>query len=102
MGLFLFTQSSQSLNHPLTGHLTFGIKFAYSYIRNTDAMNVIQAILTLKNGTRKYGSILSSEFRHTVLFVPGTDAEITSQESINHLIQYIPVDEIESIDTYLK
>ncbi len=65
-------------------------------------MNAIQAILTLKNGARKYGSILSSEWRHTILFVPGTEIELTNKEDFNHLIQYIPVDEIESIDTYLK
>ncbi|MBP7809710.1 MAG: hypothetical protein KA163_10485 [Bacteroidia bacterium] len=65
-------------------------------------MNAIQAILTLKNGARKYGSILSSEWRHTILFVPATEIELTNSAAINHLIQYIPVDEIESIDTYLK
>ena len=65
-------------------------------------MNAIQAIIILKNGMRKYGSILSSEWRHTIMFVPGTKIELTNKEAINHLIQYIPVDEIESIDTYLK
>jgi hypothetical protein len=65
-------------------------------------MNAIQAILTLKNGARKYGSILSSEWRHTILFVPATEIELTNSAAINHLIQYIPVEDIESIDTYLK
>jgi len=65
-------------------------------------MNTIQAIVILKNGMRKYGSILSSEWRHTILFVPKSEIEATRKEDIDHLIQYIPVDEIESIDTYLK
>ena len=65
-------------------------------------MNAIQAIIILKNGMRKYGSILSSEWRHTIVFVPGTEIQLTSKEAVNHLIQYIPVEDIESIDTYLK
>lgn len=65
-------------------------------------MNTTQAIVILKNGMRKYGSILSSEFQSTVLFIPGAETLFKDRESANHLIQYIPVDEIEAIDTYLK
>lgn len=65
-------------------------------------MNTTQAILTLKNGMRKYGSIVSSELNHTVLFIPGSETLFRDQEAASHLIQYIPVEDIESIDTYLK
>ncbi|MBK7667015.1 MAG: hypothetical protein IPJ32_06435 [Sphingobacteriaceae bacterium] len=65
-------------------------------------MNTTQAILTLKNGMRKYGSIVNSELYHTVLFIPGAETLFRDMEAASHLIQYIPVDEIESIDTYLK
>jgi hypothetical protein len=64
-------------------------------------MNTTQAIVLLKNGTKKYGSIINSDFNHTVAFIPGTEI-LTDNEAASHLIQYIPVDEIESIDTYLK
>ena len=65
-------------------------------------MNTIQAIVILKNGMRKYGSILGSEFKHTVLFIPGAETLFKDKEAALSLAQYIPVDEIESIDTYLK
>jgi hypothetical protein len=65
-------------------------------------MNTTQAIVILKNGMRKYGSILNSELEHTVLFIPGAETLFRDKESASHLIQYIPVEEIESIDTYLK
>ncbi len=65
-------------------------------------MNTIQAIIILKNGMKKYGSIVGSEFRHTVLFIPGAETLFTNTEAALSLAQYIPVDEIESIDTYLK
>ncbi len=64
-------------------------------------MNTTQAIVILKNGMRKYGSILQSEYNHTVVFIPGAET-IKDRESVNHLIEYIPVEEIEGIDTYLK
>ena len=65
-------------------------------------MNTIQAIIILKNGMKKYGSIVSSEFRHTILFIPGSETLFSGTEEALSLAQYIPVDEIESIDTYLK
>ena len=45
---------------------------------------------------------MSSEFRHTILFIPGAETLFTDTEAALSLAQYIPVDEIESIDTYLK
>jgi hypothetical protein len=63
-------------------------------------MNTTQAIVLLKNGMKKYGSIVNSDFDHTILFIPGS--ELMDSEAASHLIQYIPVEEIESIDTYLK
>ena len=64
-------------------------------------MNTTQAIVILKNGMRKYGSIIASELNHTIMFIPGAEI-FKNRESADHLIQYIPVDEIEGIDTYLK
>ncbi len=64
-------------------------------------MNTTQAIVILKNGMRKYGSIITSELNHTIMFIPGAEI-FKDKESANHLIQYISVDEIEGIDTYLK
>jgi hypothetical protein len=63
-------------------------------------MNSTQAIVILKNGMRKYGSILNSEVKQTVIFVPG--AETFRDGPFDHLIEYIPIEEIEGIDTYLK
>jgi hypothetical protein len=65
-------------------------------------MNTTQAIVILKNGMKKYGSILDSEFNHTVLFIPGAETLFADKEAASRLIQYIPVEDIESIDTYLK
>jgi len=65
-------------------------------------MDTTQGIVTLKNGMRKYGSIINSELNHTVLFIPGTEILFMDRESASHLIQYIPLNEIEGIDTYLK
>ena len=65
-------------------------------------MNTTQAIVILKNGMRKYGSIVNTEVEQTVLFIPGAESLYKSIESASHLIQHIPIDEIESIDTYLK
>lgn len=65
-------------------------------------MNTTQAIVVLKNGMKKYGSIINTEINDTVLFIPGTDAAFIDTEYAINLIQYISVSDIESIDTYLK
>lgn len=64
-------------------------------------MNTTQAIILLKNGTKKFGSIINSELNGTILFVPGDETLFFSQNA-GKIIQYIPVEDIESIDTYLK
>lgn len=64
-------------------------------------MNTTQAIVVLKNGMKKYGSIVNSDLNNTILFIPGTEL-LMDNEAASRLIQYIPVEEIESIDTYLK
>jgi hypothetical protein len=65
-------------------------------------MNTTQAVVLLKNGMKKYGSILNSDLTHTVMFIPGIDSNFIDTEYASNLIQYISIDEIESIDTYLK
>lgn len=64
-------------------------------------MNTTQAIIILKNGSRKYGFIVDHEDASRIQFIPGTDAAPGSAESAN-LIEHIPVEHIVSIDTYLK
>lgn len=65
-------------------------------------MNTTQAIVLLKNGTKKFGSIINSELNGTILFIAGDESLFSDNEKASQLIQYIPVDDIESIDTYLK
>lgn len=65
-------------------------------------MNTTQAIVLLKNGMKKYGSILTGDLSDMVMFIPGIDSDFIDTEYASNLIQYIPVDDIESIDTYLK
>lgn len=62
----------------------------------------MQAIVLLKNGMKKYGSILNTEMNDTILFIPGAETHFIDTEYAHNLIQYIPVEDIESIDTYLK
>lgn len=64
-------------------------------------MNTTQARVSLKNGMKKFGSIINSELNGTILFIAG-DESLFFDKKANKLIQYIPVEEIESIDTYLK
>lgn len=65
-------------------------------------MNTIQAIVILKNGMRKYGSIVNAEVNDHVQFIPGAETLFMDREAASQLIQYIPVEDIEAIDTYLK
>jgi hypothetical protein len=65
-------------------------------------MNATQAMIILKNGSRKYGFILNNGDSGRIQFISG--AENMSEENMNSssLIEHIPVEHIASIDTYLK
>lgn len=60
-------------------------------------MNATQAIITLKNGARKYGMIINSIQSQQIQFVAGTDDILNTTQ-----IEHIPMDMIVSIDTCLK
>lgn len=65
-------------------------------------MNTTQAIVTLKSGMKKFGTILNDNFNESILFIPSADILLIDIEQAARLIQCISVSEIESIDTYLK
>ncbi len=65
-------------------------------------MNTTQAIVTLKSGMKKFGTILNDNFNESILFIPSADILLIDMEQAARLIQCISVSEIESIDTYLK
>lgn len=60
-------------------------------------MNATQAIITLKNGARKYGMIISSIQSAQIQFVAGTEDALNPSH-----IEHIPMEMIVSIDTCLK
>ncbi len=63
---------------------------------------MVQAMIILKNGIRKYGVIISDENTHSVMFI--SDVKMLSQDEsqFSHLIEHIPSEHIFSIDTCLK
>lgn len=65
-------------------------------------MNTTQAIVTLKSGMKKFGTIINDNFDENILFIPSSDLLLIDMEQAARLIQCISVSEIESIDTYLK
>lgn len=65
-------------------------------------MNITQVMIVLKNGIRKYGSIIDGEFEGRVKFIPATEIVANDESQLTNLIEHIPVDYIYSIDTFLK
>ena len=65
-------------------------------------MNVTQVMIVLKNGIRKYGSIIDGESEGRIKFVPSTEIVANDEAQLANLIEHIPVDNIYSIDTFLK
>ncbi|MBS1636055.1 MAG: hypothetical protein JST26_09080 [Bacteroidetes bacterium] len=65
-------------------------------------MNATQAIIVLKNGARKYGFILNNDHSEDIQFIPGTENTFRTLESYSNLVERIPVENIVSIDTFLK
>lgn len=65
-------------------------------------MNTIQAMIILKNGIRKYGTIINGEHEGRIKFVPTTEISVNDEAQLANLIEHIPLDNIYSIDTFLK
>ena len=61
-----------------------------------------QALIILKNGIRKYGAILSDEYESSVKFIPFISAVRFDVIQVPNTIEHIPLDQIFSIDTFLK
>ena len=65
-------------------------------------MNTTQAMIVLKNGVRKYGTIIDGEYEGRIKFIPATELVFTDESLFTNLIEHILVENIFSIDTYLK
>jgi len=65
-------------------------------------MNMIQAMIILKNGIRKYGTIIDGEHEGRIKFIPATEISANDESQLANLIEHIPLDNIFSIDTFLK
>lgn len=65
-------------------------------------MNTTQVMIVLKNGIRKYGTIINGEDEGNVKFIPSAEVIADNENQITNLIEHIPVDYIYSIDTFLK
>lgn len=65
-------------------------------------MNTTQVMIVLKNGLRKYGSIINGEHEGSIKFVPLAEILNEDESQLTNLIEHIPVDYIYSIDTFLK
>jgi hypothetical protein len=65
-------------------------------------MNTIQAMIFLKNGSRKYGFILNQDNAEQIHFIAGTETMWNDSVNAAGMIERIPLEHIASIDTYLK
>lgn len=65
-------------------------------------MNTTQALIVLKNGIRKYGTIINGEYEGRIKFIPTTEVVTNDESQLANLIEHIPVENIYSIDTFLK
>lgn len=68
----------------------------------TRIMDTTQVMIVLKNGMRKYGTIINGEFDGNIKFVPTAEIIANDESLISSLIEHIPMDYIYSIDTFLK
>lgn len=59
-------------------------------------MNLTQAIILLKNGIKKYGAIETESSSDKLMFVPQTTNHTDTA------VEYIAVEDIASINIYLK
>lgn len=65
-------------------------------------MNMVQALIVLKNGIRKYGIIINDENINGIMFIPDVKMLSQDESQFSHLIEHIPSEHIFSIDTCLK
>ena len=65
-------------------------------------MNTTQVMIVLKNGIRKYGTIINGEYEGNVKFIPAAEIFANDESQLTNLIEHIPVDYIYSIDAFLK
>lgn len=91
-----FTHSLPEFNHSVINSGCYGIKFVS--INKKQIMDTTQAVIILKRGHKKYGLILDGTSTHEIQFISGT--KLNAKE--NPVIEFIPLEEIASIDTYFK
>lgn len=65
-------------------------------------MNTTQVMIVLKNGIRKYGTIINGEYEGKIKFIPTAEIIENDESLLTNLIEHIPVDYIYSIDAFLK
>ena len=65
-------------------------------------MNMVQALIILKSGVRKYGMIIHDENNEGIRFISDIKMFDQDENQMSHLIEHIPSDHIFSIDTCLK
>lgn len=65
-------------------------------------MNTTQVMIVLKNGIRKYGTIIDGEYEGNIKFIPSAEIIANDESMLTNLIEHIPVDYIYSIDAFLK
>lgn len=70
--------------------------------KKEEIMNTIQAMIILKNGIRKYGTIIEGEQEGRIRFIPATEIVANDESQLTNLIEHILVENIYSIDTFLK
>ncbi len=76
--------------------------FVFDITKKEEIMNTTQAMIVLKNGVRKYGTIIDGEYEGRIKFIPATELILTDESLFTNLIEHILVENIFSIDTYLK
>jgi hypothetical protein len=65
-------------------------------------MKMTQAMIILINGIRKYGAIIEGECDGRIKFIPSAKINEMDETKLSGLIEHIPVNNIFSIDTFLK
>ena len=73
-----------------------------TFTKKKETMNTTQAMIILNNGIRKYGTIINGEFDGRIKFIPTIDILALEESQVNNLIEHISIDNIFSIDTFLK
>jgi hypothetical protein len=64
--------------------------------------NLIEAVIYLKDGKRKYGMLMESEIADAYHFISNSDYILFQKENNESYIEIVPGDLIETIATNLK